>query len=132
MSNIFSMLNMINGASSYQTSATGNLAAERIARASARKAADSVENSEWIEERIERLTLVCMAMWSLLQDKTNLTEEDLLERVKMLDLMDGVQDGKATRTVKRCPHCNRPMSPRHTRCLYCGHEELVKSAFDAV
>mgnify|MGYP004142731505 CR=1 FL=1 len=136
MSNLFSMLNMLGDTNRYRTSNTGNLAAdrmvERMAGARARKAADNAENREWIEERIERLTLVCMAMWSLLQDKTNLTEEDLLERVKMLDLMDGVQDGKATRTVKRCPHCNRPMSPRHTRCLYCGYEELVKSAFDAV
>lgn len=85
-----------------------------------------------LEDRVERLTLVCIAMWSLLQDKTNLTEEDLNARVKMLDLMDGQADGKASRTVQRCDACDRPMSMRHRKCLYCGHEKLHTSAFDAV
>ena len=85
-----------------------------------------------LEDRIERLSLVCMAMWSLIQDKTNLTEEDLLDRVKTIDLMDGVADGKATRTVSKCSACGSTMSQRHARCLYCGAEKLVESAFDAV
>lgn len=87
---------------------------------------------ELLEDRVERLTLVCIAMWSLLQDKTNLTEDDLNARVKMLDLMDGQADGKASRTVQKCDNCSRPMSMRHRRCLYCGHEKLHTSAFDAV
>jgi hypothetical protein len=84
------------------------------------------------EDRLERLTLVCMAMWSLLQDKTNLTEQDLLERVKLIDSIDGNPDGKATRGVRSCPKCHRTMSPRHRKCLYCGATEAVSSAFDSV
>ena len=85
-----------------------------------------------LEGRVDKLNLVCMAMWSLIQDKTKLTEGDLLERVRTLDLMDGIADGKATRTVSRCARCDRVMSPRHRRCLYCGAEKLVRSAFDAL
>lgn len=85
-----------------------------------------------LEDRVERLTLVCMAMWSLLQDKTNLTEQDLSERVEVIDMMDGNPDGKASRTVKKCHSCGRPMSMRHRRCLYCGADKLHTSAFDAV
>ena len=85
-----------------------------------------------IEDRLERLSLVCMAMWSLLQDKTNLTEQDLLERVRVIDLMDGVEDRKATRTLSKCAACDRTMSPRHHRCLYCGAGKLIQSAFDAI
>lgn len=85
-----------------------------------------------LEERLDRLSLVCMAMWSLLQDKAGVTEEQLLERVRAIDLMDGVEDGKATRTISKCAQCNRVMSPRHRRCLYCGAERLVQSAFDAL
>ena len=73
-----------------------------------------------------------MAMWSLMRDKTDLTEQDLMDRVKMLDLMDGVEDGKATRTVSKCTQCNRPMHARHQKCLYCGCEKLIQSAFDAL
>jgi len=85
-----------------------------------------------LEDRLERLSLVCMAMWSLIQDKTKLTEADLMERVKMIDLMDGVEDGKATRNVQKCHACNRTMSARHRKCLYCGAEKLAQSAFDAI
>lgn len=46
--------------------------------------------------------------------------------------MDGVQDGKATRTVARCPKCRRVMSPRHNKCLYCGAGKLISSDFDAL
>ena len=85
-----------------------------------------------LEERVERLSLICMAMWSLLQSETQLTEDDLLERVKEIDLLDGVADGKITRRVARCGKCDRPMSSRHSRCIYCGSEQLVASAFDTV
>ncbi|MGB0768101.1 MAG: hypothetical protein ACPGYV_10360, partial [Phycisphaeraceae bacterium] len=40
----------------------------------------------YLEERVDRLSLICMAMWSLMQDKASLTEEDLIERVKLIDL----------------------------------------------
>ncbi|MHC4140724.1 MAG: hypothetical protein ACYSUF_02195 [Planctomycetota bacterium] len=46
--------------------------------------------------------------------------------------MDGVADGKITHQVCRCGRCDRPMSSRHTRCIYCGSEQLVASAFDSV
>lgn len=86
----------------------------------------------YLEDRVDRLSLICMAMWSLLQDKSSLTEDDLIERVKLLDLMDGKEDGKATRTVSQCQKCDRPMHPRHKKCIYCGNEKLIQSAFDAL
>ena len=86
----------------------------------------------YLEDRVDRLSLICMAMWSLMRDKTGLSEDDLMERVKMLDLMDGDEDGKATTTVSQCTKCNRPMNRRHKRCLYCGHDKLIQSAFDAL
>jgi hypothetical protein len=86
----------------------------------------------YLEDRVDRLSLICMAMWSLMRDKTDLTEEQLMERVKLIDLMDGEEDGKATRTVMQCTACNRPMNPRHKKCLYCGNQKLIQSAFDAL
>ncbi|MEM8738746.1 MAG: hypothetical protein AAGG38_09765 [Planctomycetota bacterium] len=86
-----------------------------------------------LEDRFERLSLVCMAMWSLVQDKTGLTEAELLERVETIDLMDGREDGKAARVgMVRCAACTRPMSERHMRCIYCGADKPASSAFDRV
>lgn len=88
---------------------------------------------QFLEDRFERLSLVCMAMWSLMQDKTNVTEAELLERVQTIDLMDGRVDGKATKVgVVKCHQCDRPMSERHLRCIYCGAEKRASSAFDRV
>ncbi len=85
-----------------------------------------------LEDRLERLALICMAMWSLIQSETNLNEDDLLQRVREIDLLDGVPDNKITRQVTRCARCDRPMSSRHTRCIYCGSEHLAASAFDTI
>ena len=93
---------------------------------------DHGSGSPSTEDRLERLSLICMAMWTLIQSETNLTEEDLLRRVREIDLMDGSADGRITRKVTRCGRCDRPMSSRHTRCIYCGSEQLTASVFDTV
>ena len=84
------------------------------------------------QARIDRLTLINMAVWSLLKDKTGLTEKDLMDRVRQIDLLDGKEDGKLRKQVSKCPKCGRTMSPRHSRCMYCGADGLVITAFDAV
>ncbi|MFP4355439.1 MAG: hypothetical protein ACLFUJ_10005 [Phycisphaerae bacterium] len=85
-----------------------------------------------LEEKVDKLTLVCMSMWSLLLERTDLTEQDLMQRVKDIDLIDGTEDGKVTKSVQKCAQCGRTMSPRHNKCLYCGASELKLSAFDDV
>lgn len=105
-------------------------------RAEARAAGSSKRTQrevKYLEDRFERLSLVCMAMWSLMQDKTDVTERDLLDRVQAIDLMDGRVDGKAKRMgVVKCGKCTRPMSDRHLRCIYCGADKPASSAFDRV
>jgi len=95
------------------------------------KADRAARQAASVEQRIDKLALVCMAMWSLLREQTDLTEEDLLARVREIDLQDGREDGKAARQVAKCPQCNRTMSPRHERCMWCGAEKLTYTAFDA-
>lgn len=85
-----------------------------------------------MEERVDKLVLVCLAMWSLLRQTTNLTEDDLMERMRQIDLMDEKADGKVTRQVVACSKCKRVMSPRHSRCLYCGEPKLNMTGFDSV
>jgi ribosomal protein S27AE len=106
-----------------QRTSTG---ANNAAMSANERAADAVD-------QVERLTLITMALWKLLQEHTDLTEADLLAKVTEIDLADGVADGKITRTtVAKCPKCSRSMSPKHKRCLYCGESDLVQSAFDSL
>ena len=92
----------------------------------------SREDVHQLNTRIDKLTLICMSMWSLIRQETKLTEEDLLRRMKDIDLMDGTEDDKVTRQVAKCGSCGRVMNQRHTHCLYCGHEKLIISAFDTI
>ena len=38
-----------------------------------------------LADRVDQLTLVCKAMWALIQECTDLTEEDLLKKVQDVD-----------------------------------------------
>jgi ribosomal protein S27AE len=105
-----------------------NVEAARAA-AGARRAEATVAE---VEERLERLTLISMAMWEILRDNTKLTEADLMSKVQQIDLRDGVPDGKVTSKVQKCPKCERTMSTRHQVCLYCGHEKLIDSVFGSI
>ncbi|MEI7766318.1 MAG: hypothetical protein WCJ97_02645 [Phycisphaerae bacterium] len=92
----------------------------------------SQANVDRLEARVEKLTLICHAMWAILKDKTQLSEEDLLAKVMELDLADGVADGRHNTVPKDCPACKRPMSSQHKRCLYCGHVPTPQSAFETL
>ncbi len=70
--------------------------------------------------RLDRATLACEAMWTILRDKFGLTDDDLLKRINELDLSDGKLDGKVRKTPVSCPKCHRTMSARLPRCMYCG------------
>ena len=89
---------------------------------------------DWNEtnERLEQLLLVCAAMWELLSEKTNLTENDLITRIAELDARDGVADGKLTYTPVKCPKCQRTIFPKQRRCLYCGAERVIDSVFKTI
>ena len=54
------------------------------------KATDSDFRAARIEGRVDRLAMVCAALWDLVKEHTELTEEDLFQRVEDIDLRDGV------------------------------------------
>ena len=99
----------------------------------AREAARGAEEkANEIRDRFDHLTLLCMAMWELMKE-SGLTDEQLAAKVKELDLADGKINGRCSPShVSQCPQCGRVMSLRHSRCMYCGHENLETKPFDAV
>lgn len=106
--------------------------AESAAAYGAEKAMDAVAKVRELEDRVDKLTLITMALWSLLRQVSDVTDEDLLERVKDIDLTDGRLDGKVRQPVGKCPQCNRVMSQKHKKCLYCGYEHIRGGPFDGV
>lgn len=94
-------------------------------------ARDAQRQAEYLEDRLDRLTLVCQALWELLKERGELTEEDLATKIGEIDLRDDRADGKISKQIKHCPKCDRIMSPRHQKCMYCGAINLQITPFEA-
>lgn len=95
------------------------------------KATDQQYRIKQLEQSIDKLLLINVAMWNLLKTKTGLTEADLLKEMQAVDLQDGVADGRITPSVQQCGKCGRTVSSRYKRCLYCG-QSLGGDAFGGV
>jgi len=99
----------------------------------ARRAPKSIEElREATDDKIERLALICRALWELLCESSGFSEDMLLEKVKEIDLRDGTLDGRLRTPPKKCSQCGRTVSKRHRRCIYCGADGLVDTAFDTL
>lgn len=85
-----------------------------------RQSLDSNTRVRLLEDRLEKSLMACEALWTLLREKLNVTDQELLEKITEVDLMDGLQDGKVKKKPCECSECGRVVSRRHSQCLYCG------------
>jgi len=88
----------------------------------------ATEDAANLEKRLDRLTLACAAMWSMLKEQGH-TEEQLLARMQELDLRDGTLDGKIADRAAVCPQCTRKSRADRPTCLYCGATLPPQAAF---
>lgn len=108
--------------------------AQADARSSEARARDLGHDVELLRQSIEKLALVNAAMWSLLQEKAHLKDDDLANRMQQIDMMDGVADGRITpQKAMICGKCQRPLSRTHERCMYCGaYNPGARNTFDVL
>ncbi|MGE0491478.1 MAG: hypothetical protein AB7S38_19870 [Vulcanimicrobiota bacterium] len=100
-----------------------NIAGARGEAQSAARAAESAQsNLKYLEDKVANLTLVCRAMWELLQEKHGMTDEELLARVQQL--------GTASQETASCGQCGRVLGKRLSKCMYCGAERQITSVFE--
>ena len=81
---------------------------------------ESTTQVRYLESRLDRLEMICEAMFNLLKEHMQVEDADLMACIAELDLSDGAADGKVARGPQRCGKCNRPNSRRHDFCIYCG------------
>jgi len=106
----------------FGTSLPVNTTAARLetsdARTTAREAKTEVEQ---LGASVERLMLLTEALWQLVKERTECTDDDLIQRIHDIDLEDGKLDGRKSKTPPRpCPHCQRILSKHRALCLFCG------------
>lgn len=103
------------------------LRADRKADKAGRKAVASAES-------VDRLALICRAMWELLSENTSLTEADLEKRIRTIDLRDGRLDAKYSpeRRPRPCRHCGNNVHPSQVKCQFCGAPVDINDPFNKV
>lgn len=110
----------------------GQIAASRAdARADRLRRQRDIDAQYDTQERIDRLTLVCLAMWELVREHTDLTDEDLRAKVEEIDTADGRRDGFHRPAADRCG-CGAAVAAGAPRCQFCGAEAPDRSPFKAV
>ncbi len=104
--------------------AGGESAVARDASSQANTAASNARKAkaetESLAQRFDRLALMTEALWLLLRGRLDVTEEELAQVARDLDLSDGKLDGRVRRASAECSSCGRMVGRRHTKCLYCG------------
>ncbi|MGN6367649.1 MAG: hypothetical protein ACTHN5_05260 [Phycisphaerae bacterium] len=118
---------------SYYTGGSNSAsAASREASAAANEAAAAKRDVAYLEDQLERMKLVCAAVWELVKEKHNLAEDDLVAKVAQLDAKDGVADGKFSRAPRKCVKCNRTVKDNQRACMYCGAVQPFESVFQSI
>ena len=85
-------------------------------------ASDAKAKVDSLEDDVERLLMITEALWGILKEQLNYTDEELVRRVQEIDMRDGVLDRKVSKSEpKKCMACGRTVMKKRPQCLYCGH-----------
>jgi hypothetical protein len=85
---------------------------------------DARRDIEHLKETMEKQAVLMRALFTLVSERIGLTETDLLERFRELELE------KSAAPATRCWQCGRTINLRHQKCYYCGEAHRVSSAFE--
>ena len=82
------------------------------------------------ERRIERLALHCQAMWEMLRERAQFTDEEIASKILEVDLRDGRADGRISQQVMDCPACKQKTNSKRAVCVICGADLPKNHAFE--
>lgn len=92
-----------------------------LARVDSRQTGERLQfEAQRLEAKIDGLALICEALWELVRENTNLTNEDIHRKIEEIDLRDGRRDGRISGSVTECRKCHRQAHTRQVTCMYCG------------
>ncbi|MES2791562.1 MAG: hypothetical protein V4719_18230 [Planctomycetota bacterium] len=98
-----------------------NLHALEDATSRARDKAFEVEHKmRALTARFEHLALVTQTLWELLREHTDLTQQQMYDKMQEIDRRDGVADGKIGKKVFECTNCGHTVVGTYSTCIYCG------------
>ena len=84
-----------------------------------------------LHDRVDRLLVLNEAIWQLVAERTDLTDDDLRNHLASLDASDGVTDGRRQPLPSTCG-CGAKIGPKASCCVFCGEDAPERSPFDAI
>lgn len=81
----------------------------------------AIEAIAGLEEKVDRLSLLCHALFEELHRATGFSEAQLKEKMVEIDGRDGKLDGKYNPLAgMKCPDCGHRITKRRSHCFWCG------------
>jgi hypothetical protein len=78
-----------------------------------------------VDTRLEQVTMRLEALCELLVARGAVGEAELLEKLREIDLRDGIEDGRnVAPQVQVCGKCGRTRVGEHRFCAHCGSDAL--------
>jgi|GEM_PF-258341 len=85
------------------------------------KAKEASTEVAQLKLKMEKLMIITEALWVVLKENTNYTDETLKEIIREIDLKDGKLDGRvAAELPGECPNCGKTLQKNKNVCIYCG------------
>ncbi len=80
---------------------------------------------ESVDSRLQQVTMRLEAVCELLVARGVVGEAELLEKLREIDLRDGIEDGRnVAPQVQVCGKCGRTRVGQHRFCAHCGSDAL--------
>ena len=73
-----------------------------------------------LEERVERLSMICEAMWDLMAEQNDLDLEQLTAKLADISSSQVLLTQSALKDETTCPNCGNPKPAEASLCLFCS------------
>jgi hypothetical protein len=83
-----------------------------------------------IARQLRKMALVNQALYELLKERLDISDEDLRRKIREIDLRDGTADGKLDASSLRCPKCRGAVTAGAFFCLTCGATVAPKYPYE--
>jgi len=84
---------------------------------------------EFLRQEMDKLTLTTMALWEIVRERFDISDQELMLKIHEIDKRDGKVDGKIPQEPVNCPDCGRPVSIKTNTCLYCDIKVFRSTPF---
>ncbi len=85
---------------------------------------------KYLNQKVERLMMITEALWIILKETNNFTDEILKKKINEVDMKDGKLDGKVTpEPPGECSNCGKVLQKNKKYCIYCGDEVIIDDIF---